>query len=382
MDYRLFDLRATQVLRQIQRAGFDSWFVGGCVRDALLGRVLVDYDIATVAKPDDLRNLFKDEYPVDCQAIAFGSIRVNHQGLWLEITTLRRDLRPDGRHTTVEFTTDFAVDAARRDFTINALYWDGQLHSPIIDLWHGQDDLYSQTVRFIDNADARVQEDYLRILRFFRFSAIYGNVVDQLALAACAKQSRGLQSLSGHRVWREWSKMLLQPNTATVLKLIQVMEIDLVLFGAVLNISVLPNYHGSDRLLFTLLLLPSVRVQHLAHRFNLSNAQKGWCDVADALTLGHDFRPSYLQYGEQAKELVYYWAAKFNLVAEVELAKPFWQVLNPTFPITGKDLLNLGCLPGPIVGSYLKRTQNWWVQNNFTPNKMECLQYANSLFNP
>jgi poly(A) polymerase len=378
---QLFDQRALEALHKMQNAGFNSWFVGGCVRDALLGKPFSDYDLVTVAKPEVIIEILKNHL-IDLKGKDFGCIRVNINSLWLEITTLREDVNQNGRHTDVVFTTDLAKDAARRDFTINAMYWDGQENSPIIDSFNGQADLRSQTVRFIDNAEIKVQEDYLRILRFFRFNASYGKDVDSIGMAACTKHQQGLQYLSGTRVWIEWSKMLLQPNTETVLSVIIDTGIDLTLFGSALNENVASIYQGNDRLLFTKLLFPSVSVQHLAHRLNLSNAQTSWLKVADSLSQDQGFRELYLEYGLTAQELVYYWAAKFNESVDTELSKPFWQISSPTFPIKGKDLLKLGCLPGPIVGSYLKRTQNWWVQNNFMPSQKECLTYVRSLFKP
>jgi len=380
MHYKLFDTLALEVLRKIQQSGFASWFVGGCVRNALLDQSISDYDIATTAKPSDLISVFKDQCKIDAKGIAFGSIRINYQNLWLEITTLRQDINQDGRHTEVIFTTDLAKDVERRDFTVNALYWDGNETSPIIDLVNGQADLNARIIRFIGNADDRVQEDYLRILRFFRFSAIYGKNLEQTAIKACTKHQQGLQHLSGDRIWPEWSKMLLQQNTMMSLQAINTTGIALTLFGSELNINALADYKGNDPLLLTRLLLPHIHLEHLAHRFNLNSTQKAWLKYADLLALDHDFRRSYLQYGELAKELVSYWATKYHQSANIKLSQPFWQVANPTFPISGKDLLQLDCLPGPIVGSYLSRAHDWWLHNNFTPNKKECLAYVRSIF--
>ena len=123
-----------------------------------------------------------------------------------------------------------------------------------------------------------------------------------------------------------------------------------------------------------------MQIPHLVHRLNLTKKEFEWLKVANSLISNQDFRELYLEYGPATYELVHYWAAQFGSSATEELAKPFWKILNPKFTLTGKDLLTQGCLPGPNIGSYLKNTQNWWVQNNFTPNYKECLDYAITLF--
>ncbi len=379
MNYQLFDERAIYALYQLQNAGYSSWFVGGCVRDFLIGKKINDYDLATIATPEVIIKVFKN-YEINLNALSYGCVRINYQDLWLEITTLRKDIHPNGRHTQVVFTKDLAKDALRRDFTINALYWDGKKNSPIIDFFNGQNDLYSKNVCFIGNVEIRVQEDYLRILRFFRFSAIYGSNLNQDSFNACIKHQQGLAYLSGTRVWHEWSKTLLNANTASVLKHVCESGVDLTLFGGPLNLEASTNYQGNDPLLYTNLLLPTAHVKYLTHRLNLTKAQNMWLEAAESIVFEQDFRELYLRYGTIAKELVYFWAAKFSTSAKAEFSKPFWQVLEPILPLTGKDLLKLGCLPGTIVGSYLKNTKNWWVQNNFVPNHKECLEYAKSLF--
>lgn len=383
MNHKLFDSRAFDVLFHLQDTGYNSWFVGGCVRDALCGKKFTDYDLATVATPLEVIKIFAN-YEIDKRSLDFGCVRVNNAGLWIEITTLRQDINPDGRHAQVVLTKDLAEDALRRDFTINALYWQGREDSSIIDFFDGQSDLLAKRVRFIGDAEVKVQEDYLRILRFFRFSAIYGCDLDQTATEACARHQQGLAYLSGSRVWYEWAKTLLQPNSIKVLNKISELGIDLTLFGVALNFGknheLLSLYKGSDPLLLTNLLLPNLQVQHLVHRFNLSKKERDWLKTAESLIVNQDFRELYLEYGSDAHELVYYCAAKFLTSANAEFDKSFWKVPNPNFPLIGKDLLKLGCLPGPIIGVYLKSTNNWWVQNNFIPSHEECLLYASSLF--
>ena len=373
-----FDKRALQILQKLQQAGFDSWFVGGCVRDSLLNKNFTDYDIATSAHSADVISLFKKNFEIDLKGEKFGCVRINYEDLWLEITTLRKDVNPDGRHTNVTFTTDVAEDAKRRDFTINALYWN---EKGIIDFFDGQKDLEPHVVKFIGNANDRVQEDYLRILRFFRFSSVYANELSHEGLKACVDHQEGLRYLSGNRVWSEWSNMLSGKNALRVLQTIEADDIDSTLFGAKINLDRYIAYKGNNALLLTHLLLPTIHIEHLVHRLSLNQSQQEWLESASALTIDHDFRLSYLQYGESAKELVWYWASKYKKNADEIFAQTFWSIPNPVFPLAGKDILKLGCQPGPIVGNYLQLAHQWWVKNNFSPSHQDCLCYVESILN-
>lgn len=124
-----------------------------------------------------------------------------------------------------------------------------------------------------------------------------------------------------------------------------------------------------------------MHVEHLAHRLNLPKIKKDWLEAAISISPNHDFRNLYLRYGQQAKELVYYWACKYMKSSDEILAEGFWDIQNPVFPLSGKDILKLGCQPGSIVGDYLQCAQQWWVQNNFSPSHQDCLCYVKTLFN-
>ncbi|NEX48067.1 CCA tRNA nucleotidyltransferase [Pseudotabrizicola algicola] len=201
----------TQALcRALEDGGHQALFVGGCVRNALMGQAVNDIDIATDALPETVSILAKNAgFRVVPTGIAHGTVTVIAGDLAHEVTTFRRDVETDGRHAVVAFSTTVAEDAARRDFTINALYADR--HGTVIDPLGGLPDLLSRKVRFVGEADARITEDYLRILRFFRFSAHYGDPVagiDAEGLAACAAHSAGIETLSRERVGAEMRKLL------------------------------------------------------------------------------------------------------------------------------------------------------------------------------
>ena len=205
---------APAVLAALAASGDRARFVGGCVRDALAGRAVNDVDIATPTRPDRVIRLLEDAgiraLPT---GLAHGTVTAAVDGAAIEVTTLRRDVATDGRRATVRFTDDWAADAARRDFTMNALYCDpdGTVH----DHTGGLADLRAGRVRFVGSARRRIAEDALRMLRFFRFHAWYGaGPPDADALAACRELAPGLAGLAAERVWSELAKTLRAPEPA------------------------------------------------------------------------------------------------------------------------------------------------------------------------
>ncbi|PRX37104.1 poly(A) polymerase [Meinhardsimonia xiamenensis] len=202
------------VTDMLTEAGHQAWFVGGCVRNTLLGRPVDDIDIATDARPERVMELARAAglKPVPT-GIDHGTVTVVSGGIPHEVTTLRRDVATDGRRAVVAYTDRLEEDALRRDFTMNALY--ARPDGTIIDPVGGLEDLRAGRVRFIEDADRRIREDYLRILRFFRFHAWYGdpeNGLDPEGLAACAANAEGLRRLSKERIGHEMKKLLAAPD--------------------------------------------------------------------------------------------------------------------------------------------------------------------------
>ena len=196
--------------------GFQALMVGGCVRNDLLGLPVADVDLCTDALPENVTNIAeKAGFKAIPTGIDHGTVTVVAHHRAHEVTTFRRDLSTDGRHARVAFTTDIAQDAARRDLTINALY--ARADGTVIDPLGGLPDLLARRVRFVGDADARIREDYLRILRFFRFHAHFADPLggmDAEALAACAANLDGLAGLSRERVGQEFRKLLNAPDPA------------------------------------------------------------------------------------------------------------------------------------------------------------------------
>ena len=211
---------ATQALcAALQAGGHRVFFVGGCVRNALLGEVVGDLDLATDALPEKVVLLVEAAgFKAIPTGIDHGTVTVLAGGLPHEITTFRRDVQTDGRHAVVAYSTDLAQDAARRDFTMNALYADPS--GEVIDPLGGLPDLRARRLRFVGEPAQRIREDYLRILRFFRFSATYGDPalgMDAEGLAACAELADGIDGLSRERIGAEMRKLLSARDPAPAL---------------------------------------------------------------------------------------------------------------------------------------------------------------------
>ena len=200
----------------LEAAGYRALFVGGCVRNALLGVPVADVDIATDARPEAVTRLAEAAgLRVVPTGIEHGTVTVIAGGVPHEVTTFRRDVETDGRRAVVAFAQDVAEDAARRDFTMNALYADAR--GNVIDPLGGLPDLVARRLRFVGDAHQRIREDYLRILRFFRFHAHYGDPgqgMDAEALAASAELAEGVDGLSRERIGSEIRKLLAAPDPA------------------------------------------------------------------------------------------------------------------------------------------------------------------------
>ena len=211
------DTPATQaVCHAIEGAGHQALFVGGCVRNALLGRPVSDIDIATDADPHTVSDIAeKAGFKVAPTGIDHGTVTVIAQGIPHEVTTFRQDIETDGRRAVVAYSPHIEDDAARRDFTMNALY--ARRDGTVIDPLGGLPDLLARRLRFVGDADARIREDYLRILRFFRFHAIYGDPeggIDAEGLAACARHAPAISGLSAERIGAEMRKLLAAEDPA------------------------------------------------------------------------------------------------------------------------------------------------------------------------
>ena len=214
----LNELRLQAVLAVLNTGGGETRVAGGAVRNALLGLPISDIDLATTLEPHDVVQLAKGAgFGVHPTGIEHGTVTVVNRAAAFEVTTLRRDVETDGRHAKVIFTKSFAEDSSRRDFTINAIYCDR--NGKISDYTDGYVDILRNRAKFVGVASARISEDYLRILRFFRFHAAYGKgAPNRDGLAACTRLRKGLQKISAERIRQELMKLLAAPRAVETLQ--------------------------------------------------------------------------------------------------------------------------------------------------------------------
>ncbi len=383
------------VLAALTATGEEARFVGGAVRNTLMGKPVKDVDIATPLTPDTvIRRLEDAGIKAVPTGIEHGTVTAVVEGEAFEVTTLRSDVETDGRRAVVAFSTDWRADAGRRDFTINALYAspDGE----IFDYHEGLKDIPLGRVRFIGDAHARIREDYLRILRLFRFHAWYGKGdIDATALKAAAEERANLERLSGERVAQEFLRLLeaenpmgalrvmaatgilgeIIPNTDGALRLERLCAIDAA------------NFFTPDPVLRLAALIGTKEVaERTAERFRLSNKDRDRVvDLADA----KEKIVSYLSIREVRKLLYRLGTDRFRDRAHLRWAEDpktsnaiQWRAMlaladawqRPVFPLTGRDVMNAGVTEGPLVGRILSEVEDWWVDADFTEDEFSIAE--------
>lgn len=369
-------------------------FVGGVVRDAILGIDSEDIDIVTPMTPDNvISTLNSNNIKVIPTGIKHGTVTAVIDKHNFEITTLRKDIECHGRHAQVEFTDSWEEDASRRDFTINAMSC--TQNGDIYDYFNGIEDLSNKILRFVGNPSKRCQEDYLRILRFFRFFAKYGKEpANQEALTACGNLASGIQNLSGERIQTEMLKLLSTENPTASLKLmLQYGILEYIIPGTKEhNISLLNNAleKTTDPILKLALLLQDnyENANHVAIRWKMSNQHKSKLMF---LTEPKNRLPGNISIKNAKKLARKYGTENFNdlclvgsLVTTDEQSWPELLALKnwplPVFPLKGKDLLSVGFKKGKSLGKILEEAENWWENQDYNPNKQEILHFVEETF--
>lgn len=369
-----------------------SRFVGGCVRNVFRGTTQDDddIDIATQLEPPaTMAALQAAGIRALPTGIEHGTITAIYKSRPFEITTLRRDVETDGRRAVVAFTEDWAEDAARRDFRLNALYADlnGQVFEPIA---QGVSDALSGRVIFIGDADERLREDYLRILRFFRFNAWYGETIDPDGLAACARQMQGLDKIAAERIWKELKKLLTAPDpSAAVLAMEESGVLEQVLPGTEAGgLVALCEAEkraglGADPMRRVMALLPrrGREVDAMAARLKLSNEEHRRLSAWASAGMDHveglapqDLHAAIYAYGPEAvADRAVLEAAQTErsdaLAVRLDTITG-WK--RPVFPVGGDDAMAAG-LSGPEVGQALRAAEAAWIESDFTMGRTELL---------
>ncbi|WP_439472175.1 CCA tRNA nucleotidyltransferase [Brevundimonas sp.] len=355
-------------------------FVGGCVRNALMGKPIDDIDIATTLKPEETEKAIRAAgLKAVPTGIAHGTVTAVSERTPFEITTLRRDVTTDGRNATVAFTDDWAEDAARRDFRLNALYADGegQVFDPT---GKGVDDAAAGRIVFVGDPRTRIQEDYLRILRFFRFFAWYGRgEPDAVGLEACRDLASGMTRLSAERVSKELMKLLAAEDPRPAMSAMAVTGVlaqvlpeagALDLFEAVVPLSADPVVR-----LMTLFAVDAEAMRGAAERLRFPNAARDRLvasamaapvvslDMTDAQT-----RAAVYRHGGRAvaDAVLRRFAGEPSRTAEAtRLLAIAGDWTPPRLPVGGKDVARLGLMPGPETGRLLKVFEDGWIADDF-----------------
>ncbi|MEZ5999343.1 CCA tRNA nucleotidyltransferase [Hyphomonas sp.] len=366
-----------------------SRFVGGCVRNTLRGIPADDIDIATQILPEDVMKAMKAagirSLPT---GIEHGTVTAIIDGEPFEITSLRRDVETDGRRAVVAFTEDWAEDAQRRDFRLNAIYAgpDGALHEVVPG---SIEDALAGRVIFIGDGDQRLREDYLRILRFFRFNAWYGAEVDAEGLAACTRQKDGLAKIARERIWKELKRLLEAPDPSDAMLAMEESDVlDAVL--PVASAGVLPALVAVERAaglspdpmqrLMALLPRRLREIREVGQVLRLSNAEQdrmaAWADPA----LGHvetlspaELAEAFYRFGPEVvcdRALIEASTGAGDSLKPVLAAAGRWS--RPELPVGGADALAAG-LSGPAIGKALARVENTWIASGFTLSREDLL---------
>lgn len=374
-----------------RRAGYEKRIVGGAIRDSLIGRIPKDVDFATDATPEEMVRILLEEniyivgvsdkiangIPVDkikfdqIPGYSHGTITAVIGKECFEITTLRVDIDPDGRHAKTKFIKSFEEDAARRDLRFNAM--SATLDGKLYDYFGGYDDLMNGIVRFVGDAEKRIEEDQLRQLRYFRFLAQFGFQSDENANAAIRKHSSKLRGISGERRWLEMSKLLSANNPVPYIEMMQE-------YGVTDAIDLPVN---TDRLRFvsTYTTDPVVRLASMMEAHDVDVVTSAWkmksadrnmmyfltsnrdvCDLKSAM--------NFLADGVSIE----YVTKLLQSSGQVEYADMMktWDI--PKFPVTGSDLMEMGYKQGPQLGKTLSELRSRWKDSHFSMSRSDLLQ--------
>ena len=360
-------------------------FVGGCVRKYLLNEKIDDIDIATVLTSDQIKEKFKDtNLKVIDTGVKHGTLTIVSENHKVELTTLRKDIVTDGRHAQVEYTDDWQQDSERRDFTINAIYMDinGKLYDPQM----GTVDLKNKNVKFIGDPQKRIEEDYLRIIRFIRFKIMYNIVVEPTTSDAIKQNLDGIKKISKERILVELLKILSLKNFLTINQSSNLKEIFSMIFPEFLYLSRLERlkkvYQYSkvnvDILLAVMLIDGKDNYEYFIHKYNASHKTKAALEKFNKNFLEIKNNKEFFEkdlikniYLNGKSHLVALNLIYFSINSKVkfkDFSKNFNRILKikiPKFPIDGESLKQKGMQEGQSLGNVLKIIEEEWINNNF-----------------
>ncbi len=364
-------------------------FVGGCVRKHLTNDKIEDLDIATILNSDEIKDKFKNtHFKVIDTGTKHGTVTLVSEKFKLEVTTLRKDIETDGRHAKVEYIDNWQLDSERRDFTINAIYLD--IKGKIFDPQSGVNDLKNKNVKFIGDPNKRIQEDYLRIIRFIRFKIMYDFKIEPTTLNSIKQNLDGIKKISKERILIELYKILtlkrfIELNNSTDLK-----EIFILIFPEFENLKRLErltqicDFSQLNKTLLLAVLLIDDKKSHeyFGHKYNVSNLIKEKLDLYDKnlkiIRESKDFFKKDIEkniYLNGKNHLINLNILNFVFNTKLK-TKDFSEILKNIlkskihkFDINGKYLMDNGMQEGVLMGKVLKEIEGEWLKNNFQISK-------------
>ncbi len=384
------------VMDVLDERGGKTFFVGGCVRNTLLMLGVEDVDIATIWTPQEVtEKLEAAGIKVIPTGIEHGTVTAVSGGKGYEITTLRKDVETDGRRAVVAFTDKWEEDAQRRDFTMNTLLADraGNIFDPT---GEGLADLKARRVRFVGDPAQRIAEDYLRILRLFRFHAMYGKGdIDPQALAACRSAADKITTLSAERITHEFFKTVAADEPEIILEIMFENNILKRFFYPEYDKKLLGHFcefqkrYGLIALPSRLFVLAGMKLSNINDMAKLLLFPKVFRKDIDALSKVLEAEDLS---GEQAVKVAVYRFGRVIAAQALMLELALDRVMNgfapkaleiiqkwevPNLPVSGNDLMKAGIPEGPELGRKLSEIEEWWIAEGFTPSREACLQRFN-----
>ena len=377
-----YDIQKDECVQAIaahfENHGFPLRLVGGAVRDILIGQIPKDFDFCTTAQPDTMMTMIDDGWKVFPTGLEHGTVTFMSLYGSFEVTTLRKDVETDGRHAVVEFTNDWEVDAARRDFTINAMSID--MVGNLYDYFDGQKDLKNGQVKFVGDPVARIKEDALRMIRFLRFEARFGGKSKYTdSYFACVRNQHLIKNVSHERVWQEVKSASRSPDSFRRFMSYMITGDWLAQFGVMFN----NNVENSGHINRFVKEFPTFgvgaflvrgQVEEFSNAFKLSKKEQ------DELHFFVHMKDSIIN-EERFEEMATLGFNKRWMVAVAkyqgkdQLSKHIDKWIVPVFPVSGKDLIDIGITPGKNMGYILEILRSQWVISRFTMTKEDLLHH-------
>jgi poly(A) polymerase len=374
-------LRSAHLRAVLDALDNGAFFVGGCVRNTLLGQPVADIDITTPIEPDEVTHRLEAAgLRAVPTGIEHGTVMAVSGGEGFEITTFRADVATDGRRATVRFSTDIAEDAGRRDFTMNAIYADAA--GEIIDPLGGLPDLEARRVRFIGDPHDRIREDYLRILRFFRFTAWYGaEGIEPEGLAACTELADGIEGLARERIGAEMKKLLAAPDPAPAVAAMAASGVLMRCLPGAVPALLAPLVHlegAAGAAADWITRLAALGGENPAEMLRLSRAEaKTLAGIRALLAAPVPVATAAHHNGARAaRAMALLQAASGGSGWPAGIEEEIARGTTAKFPLRAADLIEAGMQPGQPLGAALKAARKRWLDSNFSLDKRELLGEA------